>query len=126
MNIYYGESKEEALDTAYTETYDKLIVDLSAEKDSVLTLSKSVQIYVNIISEGDVSYDVSMLYEFLDVPDKGYFRCNDQEVNNIWDVADYTIRLTTPGIFIDGIKRDRWIWRGDAYQKLPHELLSDK
>lgn len=116
LNIYYGESKEEALDTAYTETYDKLIVDLSAEKDSVLTLSKAFR-YVNIISEGDVCYDdVSMLYEFLDVPDKGYFRCNDQEVNNIWDVADYTMRLTTREFFIDGIKRDRWIWSGDAYQ----------
>ncbi|MBQ4029858.1 MAG: alpha-rhamnosidase, partial [Prevotella sp.] len=36
--------------------------------------------------------------------------------NRIWDVAAYTMDLTTREFFTDGIKRDRWIWSGDAIQ----------
>ena len=116
VNIYYGESKEEAMDATHTETFDKLKIDLALAKDSVLPLSKAFR-YVNIVTEGSAKYEeVSMLYEYLDVPDKGSFRCNDEELNKIWDVAAYTMHLTTREFFIDGIKRDRWIWSGDAYQ----------
>jgi len=31
-------------------------------------------------------------------------------------VAKYTLHLNTREFFIDGIKRDRWIWTRDAYQ----------
>jgi len=31
-------------------------------------------------------------------------------------VAAYTLHLNTREFFIDGIKRDRWVWSGDAYQ----------
>ncbi len=116
LNIYYGESREEAIDTAHTETLDRLVVNQPGAKDSVMPLSKAFR-FVNLIRQGDLRFDsISMLYEYLDVPDKGYFRCNDEELNRIWDVADYTMRLTTREFFVDGIKRDRWIWSGDAYQ----------
>ena len=57
-----------------------------------------------------------MLYEYLPLEYKGSFRCNDEQINKIWDVAAYTLHLTTREFFIDGIKRDRWMWSGDAYQ----------
>jgi hypothetical protein len=50
------------------------------------------------------------------VADRGSFRCSDETVNKIYDVANYTLHLNTREFFIDGIKRDRWIWSGDAYQ----------
>jgi hypothetical protein len=37
-------------------------------------------------------------------------------LNKIWDISAYTLHLTTREFFIDGIKRDRWVWSGDAYQ----------
>ncbi len=37
-------------------------------------------------------------------------------MNRIWNVADTTFRLASGIFFLDGIKRDRWIWSGDAYQ----------
>ena len=37
-------------------------------------------------------------------------------INKIWQVAEETFRLCSGLFFIDGIKRDRWIWSGDAYQ----------
>jgi len=57
-----------------------------------------------------------MLYEYLPLEYKGGFRCNDEQINNIWDVSAYTLHLTAREFFFDGIKRDRWIWSGDAYQ----------
>src|SRR5690606_31302176 len=59
---------------------------------------------------------VSMLYEYLPVEDRGTFTSSDPELNKIWDISKYTMELTTREFFIDGIKRDRWIWSGDAYQ----------
>lgn len=57
-----------------------------------------------------------MLYEYAPVEYRGSFKCSDPEINKIWDVGAYTMHLTTREFFIDGIKRDRWVWSGDAVQ----------
>ena len=57
-----------------------------------------------------------MQYEYLPEEYRGTFRCNDEELNRIWEVGAYTMHLTTREFFIDGIKRDRWVWSGDAIQ----------
>ncbi|MCD0489360.1 alpha-rhamnosidase [Pedobacter sp. MC2016-14] len=116
LNIYYGESKEEALSKDHCETLDLLELDISGVKDSVMALSKAFR-YVNCQPEGNVSLDsVSMLYEYAPVTEKGSFACSDPQINKIYDVAKYTFHLNTREFFIDGIKRDRWVWSGDAYQ----------
>jgi SSS family transporter len=116
LSLYYGESKEEALSTDSCETLDRMDVDLPVAKDSILEGSHAFR-YVNIQWSDDVRLDsASMLYEYAPVVNKGSFRCSDEEVNRIWDVAAYTLHLNTREFFIDGIKRDRWIWSGDAYQ----------
>lgn len=116
LNIYYGESKEEALATETCETLDLLDVSTPSAQDSTLELSKAFR-YVYIEPTGNVQFDeVSMQYEYLPVEDRGTFRSSDEELNNIWEVAKYTMELTSREFYIDGIKRDRWIWSGDAYQ----------
>ena len=128
INLYYGESPEEALDTEFCETLDCLqlnqseITDLSInetvdiEADYTLVNSKAFR-YVYIEKAPAVNYErVSMLYEYLPVEYRGSFRCNDEELNRIWDICAYTMHLTTREFFIDGIKRDRWVWSGDAIQ----------
>lgn len=116
LNIYYGESKEEALATTTCETLDILEVAHATAKDSTLELSKAFQ-YVYIEPQGNVQFDeVSMQYEYLPVEDRGTFKSSDEELNDIWEVAKYTMELTSREFYIDGIKRDRWIWSGDAYQ----------
>jgi|GEM_PF-21122 len=116
VSLYYGESKEEALSPDSCETLDRLDIDLVQARDSLLEGSHAFR-YVNIQWEEGVQLDsASMLYEFSPVINKGSFHCSDEEVNRIWDVAAYTLHLNTREFFIDGIKRDRWIWSGDAYQ----------
>jgi len=116
INLYYGESKEEALSTNGALTLDRLQMDQTNKKDSTMSLSKAFR-YVNVETDPSVAIDsVSMLYEYLPVEEKGNFRCSDDLINKIYDVAKYTFQLNTREFFIDGIKRDRWIWSGDAYQ----------
>ncbi|MBO4316338.1 MAG: alpha-rhamnosidase, partial [Prevotella sp.] len=121
INIYYGESQEEALDKDHCETLDRLVCHgdeghVCCGNATIYGTSKAFRfVYV----ETDVCYkDIAMDYEFapFDVLHSGSFRCNDKEVNDIWDVAAYTMDLTTREFFTDGIKRDRWIWSGDAIQ----------
>ncbi len=116
LSVYYGESKEEALSTADCETLDRVVVDNPVEQDQTMQLSKAFR-FVNVQYDEGVMLDaVSMLYEYADVKERGSFTCNDEEINRIYDVAKYTFELNTREFFIDGIKRDRWIWSGDAYQ----------
>ena len=116
LHIYYGESKEEAQSTDHCETLDELHINEPKKKDSVMELSKALR-YVNVQFDGNITVDsVSMLYEYAPLNERGSFKCSDDEINQIYDVAKYTLHLATREFFIDGIKRDRWIWSGDAYQ----------
>jgi hypothetical protein len=111
VRIYYGESAEEALDKEHCETLDVL-----HEGES---LGSKAFRYVYIEKEEGCSYDeVLMDYEYAphDLQHSGSFRCSDEELNRIWEVAAYTMDLTTREFFVDGIKRDRWTWSGDAIQ----------
>ena len=115
LHVYYGESREEALDKAYCETLDVLS---SKEPADVRAMSKAFR-YVFLEKEDGTTYDeVLMDYEYApqDLTHSGSFRCSDNELNRIWDVAAYTMDLTTREFFMDGIKRDRWTWSGDAIQ----------
>lgn len=116
LSLHYGESKEEAMSLEHGELMDPVDVDQDKKADYVMPGSRAFR-YVNIVYDDNVSVDnVSMLYEYSPVTQRGSFKCNDDEINKIWDVAAYTMHLNTREFFIDGIKRDRWVWSGDAYQ----------
>lgn len=138
LQIYYGESEEEALDKQHCETLDvfrtaverangyKQLVDESTHEPlkemegdghkQMSGLSKAFR-YVYIVTEGTVSYEsFGMCYEYMPEQVNAAFHCNDAIVNEMWNVSERTLHLTTREFFIDGIKRDRWTWSGDAYQ----------
>lgn len=122
INVYYGESREEALDMAHCETLDRLDLRHNeyAEEpvEVVLDDSKAFR-YVMVEARGMITYsDVSMDYEYSEFHHRksGMFKCDNRELNKIWQVAAYTMDLTTREFFMDGIKRDRWTWSGDAIQ----------
>ena len=128
VHIYYGESQEEALDINNCETLDRMVISGKTVTDEAQNVtsgltdaytfgnSKAFR-YVYVTKDPGVELqDVSMLYEYKPEIKKGSFRCNDEEVNKMWEVGAYTMQLTTREFFIDGIKRDRWVWSGDAIQ----------
>lgn len=115
IHIYYGESSEEAMDKEHCETLDILT---GGQSPCEVCDSKAFR-YVYIETEQNASYEeVLMDFEYapMEKERSGSFRCSDELLNDIWDTAAYTMDLTTREFFMDGIKRDRWTWSGDAIQ----------
>ena len=115
VNIYYGESREEALDKEHCETLDRARFSNGRQHS---TLNSKAFRYVYTETTGNVKYALAMTEEFApyDEQHTGAFRCSDKLLNDIWDVSARTLDLTTQEFFMDGIKRDRWTWSGDAIQ----------
>ncbi|MES2894043.1 MAG: alpha-L-rhamnosidase C-terminal domain-containing protein [Bacteroidota bacterium] len=116
ISLYYGESKEEAQAEADAMTLDRLHFATAVSLDTTMPLSKAFR-YVNIVFDPSITLDsASMLYEHAGLSNRGSFTCSDTLINRIYNVSAYTLELNTREFFIDGIKRDRWIWSGDASQ----------
>lgn len=119
ISIYYGESREEASDKEHCETLDRISVKEDSNNTEITVKGSKAFRFVYIETEGDVTFDeTAMDYEYApqDKDNSGSFRCNDELLNKIWDIGAYTMDLTTREFFVDGIKRDRWTWSGDAIQ----------
>ncbi|QJD84299.1 alpha-L-rhamnosidase-related protein [Cohnella herbarum] len=122
IGLFYGESREEALSVEACETYDLIQLDETSLGDDPKLMtythpSSRAFRYVQVVCEEGIQVeDVSALYEYLPVEYKGKFRCSDDRINEIWNISLYTLHLTTREFFLDGIKRDRWVWSGDACQ----------
>lgn len=115
IDCFYGESKEEALSVDSCETLDHFTVQ-GNNGDFTSDRSKALR-FVNIVFDEGISFDdVSLLYEYLPVTHRGAFKSSDAELNKIWQVAERTLELNTREFFLDGIKRDHWVWSGDAVQ----------
>ncbi|WP_321373142.1 alpha-L-rhamnosidase C-terminal domain-containing protein [uncultured Draconibacterium sp.] len=114
LTLQYGETAEEALDAEHCETFDIIEIP-NGKSDYVMPRSNALR-YIFVAAENAEYDDVSLLYEYAPVEYRASFKCNDEEINKIWEVGRYTLQLTTREVFIDGIKRDRWAWSGDAYQ----------
>jgi alpha-L-rhamnosidase len=115
VTLYYGESKEEALSEQGAETLDRFTVT-DHRGDFTATTSRAMR-YVNIRVDQSVRFgDIALMYEYLPVAHRGTFTSSDAALNRIWDVAQRTLELNTREFFIDGVKRDHWVWSGDAVQ----------
>lgn len=108
--IQFGESIEEALDPIWS------VIQFEDEpKEGTLEYMPYAFRYIYV---EDKSAKVKAEYEYLPLEYRGSFRCDEPVLNNVWDVAAYTFHLNCREFFLDGIKRDRWVWSADAYQSL--------
>lgn len=106
VHICYGESREEALDLS------GCIIRDDVPADTKVTLPARAFRYLWLNAPAGLKAE----YEYLPLERKGSFRCSDEKLNRIWDTCAYTFHLNSREFFLDGIKRDRWVWSGDAYQ----------
>ena len=110
MPVYYGESREEATDREFAMIREKVCG--SAEYD----LAARGYRYVFIDAPAADKCEIWTEYEYLPLEDVGSFSCDDPMVGKIYDTCAYTFHLNSREFYLDGIKRDRWVWSGDAYQ----------
>jgi alpha-L-rhamnosidase len=117
LSVYYGESREEAEDREHCLQLDRLHLD-SVPSDTYTLAEARAFRYVQLAAASPELQiqSFSMLYEYLPVEYHGSFVSSNEQLNNIWSTSLYTLHLNTREFFLDGIKRDRWVWSGDAYQ----------
>lgn len=120
IHVSYGESLEEALDVENSILFE----DVSGENSYKLRQRAFRYIYLT----GTENPNVYAELEYLPIEYKGSFRCDDEDVNKIWDMCAYTLHLNMREVLTEAIKRDRWLWGGDAYQafKFNNYLFFDK
>ncbi len=113
LHVSYGESREEALDLP-----NALVRDDVSGCDTYRLPARACR-FVYIFDNDKKplpTIDVTLDYEYLPLTKRGSFRCNDEKINRLWETCVYTYHLCCREVLLDGIKRDRWCWGGDAYQ----------
>lgn len=120
LTIYCGESKEEATDLLHC--YYSWQPNEQTHQTPRCALRFA---YIPDCTPEEIQ--VTAIHQYVDIPEKAHFTCDDEELNQIWEVASHTFRLCSDVFFLDGIKRDKWIWCGDAFQSFAvnQYLLAD-
>lgn len=107
--ICYGESASEALD-----------VEMCYYKEKAATVEtiprKRAFRYLFVPDVAKEEIEIEAIHESLPLTNHAAFSSDNVLLNKIWEVSVETFTLCSGLFFIDGIKRDRWIWSGDAYQ----------
>ena len=107
--LAYGESEAEALD------YENCYYSEKIESENQ-SIPKHAFRYLFLVNVKVADVQLTARHEFVDIPVRASFSCEDEQLNRIWQVCCETYRLCSGIFFLDGVKRDRWIWSGDAYQ----------
>ena len=117
FKIVYAESEAEALDGGDRACDSWEILDVPAGAEFSFPLAHGYR-YLRLLplAKGASVGAVEMDYEWKDIPRPGSFACDDETLNRIWQVGAYTLELTCREVFIEGVKRDHWVWSGDAVQ----------
>lgn len=110
VKVRFGESREETMDSEWC-----VIRFEDKPEKGVLSYIPYAFRYLFV---SDEKVEVKAEYEYLPLEYKGSFHCSEEIINKVWDVAAYTFHLNSREFFLDGIKRDRWVWSADAYQSL--------
>ena len=121
IDVYYGESISEALDVK-----DAILHEKNVSGDKIQLRQRAFR-YIYLRTNAAPS-EILAEYEYLPLSDIGSFSCDDERVSKIFDICAYTFHLNSREFYLDGIKRDRWVWAGDAYQsfKINPYLYFDK
>ena len=109
IDVYYGESRSEALSIK-----DAILREKNVSGEHIKLRRRAFR-YVYVRTE-IAPQAVWAEYEYLPLADVGSFCCDDENVKKIFGLCAYTFHLNSREFYLDGIKRDRWVWAGDAYQ----------
>lgn len=114
IHLYYGESREEALAGELAETFESLSVDGNAASSWRTPVTRAFR-YIQLKADEGIQWgNVKHHYEYVPMELRGSFRSSDQRLDDIWELSAHTLQLNMREFLYDGMKRDRWVWSGDA------------
>lgn len=108
FKCYFGETKAEAMSDDDCEQIDFF----TPEGEHTTPNTQAFQ-YLRIVTSS--SYQLTVWEEYDIKPVVFSYRADDKQTEKIVEVSRYTFSLCSREFYLDGIKRDRWIWAGDAY-----------
>lgn len=103
--VFYGESYGEVFS-------DRCVIIDKIEKKKNVNLPVRACRYVRF--KGSVDFKIEAFYPYLPLKDRSDFK-TESILKDIYDTSKYTLELCSRMFFLDGIKRDKWPWNGDAY-----------
>lgn len=109
--VFLGESRAEALDTEHC------YYSCAPDRETLCCPRQAVR-YAFVPGRTAEDLQVRAVHQYLDIPVQASFHSGDEELDRIFAVAAHTFMLCSGPFFLDGVKRDKWIWGGDAYQSL--------
>jgi hypothetical protein len=123
VRVRFGESVTEAMselggETNATNDHARRDMEVELGMMSMNTIGETGFRFVRIDLEEDAVMlikSITAVAVYKDAPYKGSFCCNDELLNQIWDVGAYTVHLNMQDYIWDGIKRDRLVWVGDMH-----------
>lgn len=126
LHIRFGESVSEAM----TPISEKNATNAHAVRDMTVLLTAYSQqtfaytgyrfVYMEL-EEEDARVDIGAvrgIFTCRDIPRIGTFECDNQLLNQIYDVCAYTVYVNMQNMLWDGIKRDRLVWIGDMHPEM--------
>ena len=112
--VFYGESVQEARAGFTGEIWDRVTFERAGQE---VRLPSRAMRYLR--ADGPVEMSSVWLEEEINgLTMRASFASSDERLNRIYDVSARTMELCTREFFLDGIKRDRWVWAGDALQSV--------
>ncbi|MBP1988474.1 alpha-L-rhamnosidase-related protein [Paenibacillus eucommiae] len=114
IRLYYGESLQEAMAGELAETFDELAIESDTPLDYTTSVTRAFR-YIQLRADEGISWrELIHEYEYVPLEKHGSFSCSDERINQIWDVSAHTLHMNMREFIFDGMKRDRWVWSGDA------------
>ena len=117
FKCYFGETLREANSDDGCEQIDFFTMQNETYQSAFARAFR----YMRIVT--DVKYELSVLEEYVKEAPALLYRSKNERMNEIIKVANRTFRLCSREFYLDGIKRDRWVWSGDAYQAFKTEYF---
>ena len=127
VRIRFGESLGECCaDIGYknaTNDHSTRDFTMQLQNYSDMTFGQSGFRFVRIdCVDAETELGIKNIWAAFDLPERepiGTFVSDDEEVNQIWNTAAWTLNLCRQnGYFWDGVKRDRLVWIGDLYPEM--------
>ena len=109
FRCYFGETKAEAMSDTDCEQID---IFLPENCEHATPRTQAFQ-FMRVITSSP--YSLSVYEEYDATPIVFAFRSDNELTEKIAEISRYTFSLCSREFYLDGIKRDRWIWAGDAY-----------
>ena len=106
---YFGCTEEQTRETFCEQTE---FFDLGAGGERRTEESKAFRWLRVVGAPGALSAEE----EYTEEPTVLRFETENERLQKIYDVARYTFSLCAREFYLDGLKRDRWLWGGDAYE----------